>query len=66
MDSYLIKNFTEKDSLSQDEAEGQVFYLKMKGDYLRYKAEVAPKDDDKSVKEGEYVSPLRTVKVTAT
>lgn len=63
MDSYLIKNVTEKDSLGQDEAEGQVFYLKMKGDYLRYKAEVAPKDDDKSVKDGEYVRPVRTLNI---
>lgn len=52
LDTYLIKGITEKDSPNQDEAEGEVFYLKMKGDYLRYKAEVAPKDDDKSVKEG--------------
>ena len=59
LDSYLIKNISEKDGPKQDESEGEVFYLKMKGDYLRYKAEVAPKDD-KSIKEGEYVSPVKT------
>lgn len=63
MDTYLIKGITEKDSPNQDEAEGEVFYLKMKGDYLRYKAEVAPKDDDKSVKEGVYVSPVKTLNI---
>ena len=63
MDSYLIKNVSASESPGQDEAEGEVFYLKMKGDYLRYKAEVAPKDDDKSDKEGEYVSPVRTLNI---
>ncbi|XP_020611664.1 14-3-3 protein zeta-like [Orbicella faveolata] len=63
LDTYLIKGITEKDSPNQDEAEGEVFYLKMKGDYLRYKAEVAPKDDDKSVKEGVYVSPVKTLNI---
>lgn len=50
LDTYLIKNITPKDNPSTEVSEGQVFYLKMKGDYLRYKAEVAPKDD-KSVKD---------------
>lgn len=33
-ESGLIKN-------AGDDPEGKIFYLKMKGDYLRYKAEVA-------------------------
>lgn len=35
----------------------------MKGDYLWYKVEVVFKDDDKFVKEGEYVSFLRIVNI---
>ncbi|KAF5893666.1 14-3-3 protein zeta/delta-like, partial [Clarias magur] len=38
---YLIKNSTNP--------ENKVFYLKMKGDYFRYLAEVAPKDDKSAV-----------------
>ncbi|KAM9466189.1 tyrosine 3-monooxygenase/tryptophan 5-monooxygenase activation protein, theta polypeptide b isoform 1-T3 [Clarias gariepinus] len=38
---YLIKNSTNN--------ENKVFYLKMKGDYFRYLAEVAPKDDKTAV-----------------
>lgn len=44
LDSYLIK-----ENPSKEETEGEVFYLKMKGDYLRYKAEVVkdgPAKDD--------------------
>lgn len=67
MDSYLIKNISEKDSPSRDEAEGEVFYLKMKGDYLRYKAEVVKDDgsakDDNSTKDGEHVSPISTLNI---
>ncbi|TSO67476.1 14-3-3 protein beta/alpha [Bagarius yarrelli] len=37
LSTYLIKNTTNQ--------ENKVFYLKMKGDYFRYLAEVAPKDD---------------------
>ena len=59
LDTYLIKNITPKDNPSTEVSEGQVFYLKMKGDYLRYKAEVAPKDD-KSVKDSKYGSHVKT------
>lgn len=40
LDKYLIENSTQPDS--------KVFYLKMKGDYYRYLAEVASGDDKSS------------------
>lgn len=52
--NYLI---VEKDD--SEDAEGQVFYLKMKGDYLRYIAEVASKDSGDN-KQGEYFHPINT------
>ncbi|KAK2843236.1 hypothetical protein Q7C36_011451 [Tachysurus vachellii] len=41
LDKYLIENTTS--------SENKVFYLKMKGDYFRYLAEVAPKDDKSAI-----------------
>ena len=46
LENNLIKKEETKDDKSQ---ESQVFYLKMKGDYFRYKAEVAGQDDRKDV-----------------
>ncbi|XP_054477017.1 14-3-3 protein zeta-like [Anoplopoma fimbria] len=43
LDTYLIVN--------TEEAESKVFYLKMKGDYYRYLAEVATGDDRKAIME---------------
>ncbi|XP_017331585.1 tyrosine 3-monooxygenase/tryptophan 5-monooxygenase activation protein, theta polypeptide b isoform X2 [Ictalurus punctatus] len=41
LSKYLIENSTNP--------ENKVFYLKMKGDYFRYLAEVAPKDDKSAI-----------------
>ena len=46
LENNLIKKEETKDDKSQ---ESQVFYLKMKGDYFRYKAEVAGQDNRKDV-----------------
>ncbi|XP_060789995.1 tyrosine 3-monooxygenase/tryptophan 5-monooxygenase activation protein, theta polypeptide b [Neoarius graeffei] len=45
LDKYLIKNSTF--------SENKVFYLKMKGDYYRYLAEVAPKDDNSAINDSQ-------------
>lgn len=46
LDNYLIPNANDVDS--------EVFYLKMKGDYYRYLAEVATED----TKEGKSIRPV--------
>ncbi|KAK3563155.1 hypothetical protein QTP86_016387 [Hemibagrus guttatus] len=45
LDKYLIKNTTNQ--------ENKVFYLKMKGDYFRYLAEVAPKNDQNAISDSQ-------------
>ena len=48
LDDYLIPNAANVEGDDTVKAESKVFYLKMKGDYHRYLAEVAPEDDRKS------------------
>ncbi|MCI4382809.1 hypothetical protein PGIGA_G00019020 [Pangasianodon gigas] len=45
LSKYLITNSTHH--------ENKVFYLKMKGDYFRYLAEVAPKDDKSAINDSQ-------------
>ncbi|XP_027028341.1 tyrosine 3-monooxygenase/tryptophan 5-monooxygenase activation protein, theta polypeptide b [Tachysurus fulvidraco] len=45
LDKYLIENTTSP--------ENKVFYLKMKGDYFRYLAEVAPKNDKSAIRDSQ-------------
>jgi len=46
LDDYLVPKANKEDATSE-EAESEVFYLKMKGDYYRYLAEVANTDEEK-------------------
>lgn len=48
LDGYLIPNAAKVEGDDTVKAESKVFYLKMKGDYHRYLAEVAPEDDRKT------------------
>lgn len=54
MNERLIPSCGDADQSDPSESEAKIFYLKMKGDYLRYKAEVAPnsKKDGVEAKEG--------------
>jgi len=45
----LLKEFLIKDDGDDSDKESKVFYLKMRGDYYRYKAEVATGDDRESI-----------------
>jgi len=45
----LLKDFLIKDDGDDSDKESKVFYLKMRGDYYRYKAEVATGDDRESI-----------------
>ena len=48
--SFLLKSLLEKFLIpNASQAESKVFYLKMKGDYYRYLAEVAAGDDKKGI-----------------
>ena len=48
--SFLPKSLLEKFLIpNASQAESKVFYLKMKGDYYRYLAEVAAGDDKKGI-----------------
>ncbi|KAF5915204.1 hypothetical protein HPG69_011667 [Diceros bicornis minor] len=61
---FLLKSLLEKFLIpNASQAESKVFYLKMKGDYYRYLAEVAAGDDKKafeiSKKEMQPTHPIR-------
>jgi len=45
----LLQTFLIKEEAEEADKESKVFYLKMRGDYFRYKAEVATGDDRESI-----------------
>jgi len=47
----LLQDFLIKNEGDDDDKESKVFYLKMRGDYYRYKAEVATGEDRESIVE---------------